>query len=52
MIGKLSKMRVRMKGINRVSKRLADGTRVTCDYAWKGGPRLPGKPGNPEFLAA
>lgn len=45
-------MRVQLKGINRVSKRLADGTRVTYFYAWKGGPRLPGKPGDPEFMAA
>jgi integrase len=41
-----------MKGINRVSKKLADGTRVTYFYAWKGGPRLPGKPGDLEFVAA
>lgn len=41
-----------MKGINRVSKKLADGTRVTYFYAWKGGPRLPGRPGDPEFVAA
>lgn len=45
-------MRVRMKGINRVKKRLADGSQVTYYYAWKGGPRLPGKPGDPEFVAA
>ena len=45
-------MRVPLKGLNRVSKRLADGTRVTYFYAWKGGPRLPGKPGDPEFIAA
>lgn len=45
-------MHVRLKGINRVSKRLADGSRVTYYYAWKGGPRLPGKPGDPEFVAA
>lgn len=45
-------MRVRLKGLNRVSKRLADGSRVTYYYAWKGGPRLPGKPGAPEFIAA
>lgn len=43
---------VRLKGLNRVSKRLADGSRVTYYYAWKGGPRLPGKPGDPEFIAA
>lgn len=41
-----------MKGLNRISKKLADGTSVTYHYAWKGGPRLPGKPGDPEFLAA
>lgn len=44
--------RVRLKGLNSVSKRLADGSRVTYWYAWKGGPRLPGKPGSPEFVAA
>ena len=45
-------MRVRLKGINRVSKKLADGSRATYFYAWKGGPRLPGKPGSPEFVDA
>lgn len=45
-------MRVRLKGINRVTKRLADGSSVTYYYAWKGGPRLPGKPGDPKFLVA
>lgn len=45
-------MRVRLKGINRVTKRLADGSRATYHYAWKGGPRLPGRPGDPEFVAA
>ncbi|MDR6664271.1 hypothetical protein [Rhizobium sp. 1399] len=37
------------KGVNLVRKKLADGTRVTYYYAFKGGPRLPGKPGDPEF---
>lgn len=41
---------VRLKGINRVTKRLADGRRVTYWYAWKGGPRLDGEPGSPEFV--
>lgn len=41
-----------MKGLNKVSKKLADGTSATYYYAWKGGPRLPGKPGDPAFLAA
>jgi integrase len=45
-------MRVRLKGLNRVRKRLADGRVVTYYYAWKGGPALPGKPGSPEFVDA
>lgn len=45
-------MRVRLKGINRITKRLADGSSVTYYYAWKGGPRLDGTPGSPEFHAA
>jgi integrase len=45
-------MRVRLKGINSKTKTLADGSRRTYWYAWKGGPRLPGKPGDPEFVAA
>jgi len=45
-------MYVRMKGLNRVRKRLADGSTATYYYAWKGGPRLRGKPGAPEFIAA
>ena len=43
-------MRVRLKGINRVKKRLADGSQVVYYYAWKGGPRLKGSPGSPEFI--
>jgi integrase len=45
-------MHVKLKGINKVSKRLSDGSRITYYYAWKGGPRLPGKPGDPAFVAA
>lgn len=45
-------MRIRLKGINSRTKTLADGTRRTYWYAWKGGPRLPGKPGDAEFVAA
>jgi len=44
-------MRVRLRGINRVTKRLADGTQRTYWYAWKGGPPLHGEPGSPEFVA-
>lgn len=43
---------VRRKGLNQVTRRLSDGRRVTYWYAWKGGPRLPGKPGETTFIAA
>ena len=45
-------MRVRLKGVNSRTKRLADGSLKTYYWAWKGGPALPGKPGSPEFVAA
>jgi integrase len=45
-------MRVRLKGINSITKRLADGTQRTYWYAWKGGPPLRGEPGTPEFIAS
>jgi integrase len=45
-------MRVRLKGINRATKRMADGTCKTFWYAWRGGPRLQGEPGTPEFTAS
>ena len=45
-------MRVRLKGLNSRTKRLADGRAVTYWYAWKGGPRLDGKPGSPEFISS
>jgi hypothetical protein len=40
-------LRVHLKGIHRVKVRLA-----TYYYAWRGGPRLVGEPGSPEFLAS
>jgi integrase len=43
-------MRVRLKGINRAKVKLANGERVTYFYAWRGGPRLIGEPGSPEFI--
>jgi integrase len=43
-------MRVRLKGINLVRKRLANGQLKTYYYAWKGGPRLKGEPGTPQFI--
>lgn len=45
-------VRINLKGLNRVSARLADGRLVEYYYAWKGGPRLPGKAGSAEFVAA
>ncbi len=45
-------MHVRLKGINSIRKRLADGTLRTYWYAWKGGPPLSGEPGTPEFIAS
>jgi integrase len=45
-------MRMRLKGINSITKTLADGTRRTYWYAWKGGPSLRGEPGTPEFIAS
>jgi integrase len=43
-------MRVRLRGLNSTTKRLADGTVRTYWYAWKGGPALKGEPGSPEFV--
>ena len=45
-------MRVKLPGIAKATKRLADGTKAVYYYAWRGGPRLPGEPGSPEFVAA
>lgn len=45
-------MRVRLRGINSRRKKLADGRVVVYWYAWKGGPRLDGKPGSAEFIAS
>ena len=41
-----------MKGVHRVTKRLASGEVAVYHYAWRGGPRLPGNPGSAEFLSA
>lgn len=42
-------MRVKLKGVARVRKKLANGLFATYYYAWRGGPRLIGSPGSPEF---
>src|SRR3974390_359274 len=45
-------VRVQLKGIHRVKVKLADGSAAEYCYAWRGGPRLVGEPGSPEFLAS
>jgi integrase len=45
-------MRVELKGIHAVPMRLKSGREVTYYYAWRGGPRLTGEPGSPEFMAS
>jgi integrase len=44
-------MHIRLKGLNSVAKTLANGSVIRYYYAWKGGPRLRGEPGTPEFIA-
>lgn len=41
-----------IKGLHKVTARVADGSRRTYWYAWKGGPRLEGEPGTPAFEAS
>jgi hypothetical protein len=43
-------MRVRLKGINSITKTLANGSKRTYYYAWKGGPPIHGELGTPEFV--
>ena len=45
-------MRVVLKGVDSAVKRLANGSTRTYYYAWRGGPRLMGEPGTPEFVAS
>jgi integrase len=45
-------MRVKLKGVHTVRKKLATGKTATYYYAWRGGPRLEGKPGSDEFHKA
>ena len=45
-------MRVKIKGLNWKRTKLASGQIVTYYYAWKGGPRIFGQPGTPEFFAS
>lgn len=43
-------VRVRLKGLEQVTRTLADGSSRTYWYAWRGGPRLTGAPGSAEFM--
>jgi integrase len=45
-------MRVELKGIHSAYVTLADGTEKIYWYAWRGGPRLRGEPGTPDFIAS
>ena len=45
-------MRIRLRGINSVRKKLADGSVKIFYYAWKSGPALKGELGSPEFIAS
>ena len=45
-------MKINLVGVKTVTKRLADGTKRRYYYAWRGGPRLEGEPGSPEFIAS
>jgi integrase len=45
-------MRIKLKGLNCITKTLADGSKRTYWYAWKGGPPLRGEYGSPEFVAS
>jgi integrase len=47
-----SAMRVEVKGLHSTYKHLASGETRVYSYAWRGGPRLNGKLGTPEFMAS
>lgn len=43
---------VLLKGVHVVRMRLASGKVAEYHYAWRGGPRLTGEPGSPEYVSA
>ena len=45
-------MRVDLKGLHCYARQTRRGTKRDYWYAWRGGPRLKGKPGSPEFIAS
>lgn len=42
-------MRIKLVGIHKVKRQLADGSSVTYYYAWRGGPRINAKPNSRAF---
>lgn len=42
-------MRIKLVGVHKVKRKLADGSPVTYYYAWRGGPRINAKPNSREF---
>ena len=45
-------MRIKAKGLHWTPVTLADGSKKTYYYAWRGGPRLNGEYGSPKFIAS
>lgn len=45
-------VRVQLKGLASSRKRMADGSFRVYWYAWRGGPRIEGEPGTPQFIAS
>lgn len=45
-----AKIAIALKGLHKTTKVLADGTRKTYYYAWKGGPKMRAEYGTPEFI--
>ena len=52
MVDAAGKLLESLKGLFWARSKLADGTFKNYWYAWKGGPRLKGEPGTPEFVAS
>jgi hypothetical protein len=51
--GEGAAVRVRLKGVHRpVRAKLPSGEVTEYFYGWRGGPRLVGQPGSPEFMAS
>lgn len=42
-------MRIKLVGVHKVKRKLADGSPVTYYYAWRGGPRIHAKPNSRAF---